>query len=249
MAEILIKYRAEAGELEAAVNKINEANDEAVKSASKAADKIANEFKDAAKASAAAFSGGEVSKALGQNAAAIENITKKAQPLTRVLRGLKNELNLLEEQGKADTQQFRELTLEAARLEDQIGDTRARISNLASDTLKFDAGVQAVQGLAAGFEVAQGAAALFGSESEDLQKSILKVQGAMAVANGVQQISTLLLEESKLKTFFVFTHSFLNKPLAYLYERDNAYLSFSLASSFFRKCWYLKFWIYKIDIV
>jgi hypothetical protein len=200
MAEILIKYRAEAGELEAAVNKINEANDEAVKSASKAADKIANEFKDAAKASAAAFSGGEVSKALGQNAAAIENITKKAQPLTRVLRGLKNELNLLEEQGKADTQQFRELTLEAARLEDQIGDTRARISNLASDTLKFDAGVQAVQGLAAGFEVAQGAAALFGSESEDLQKAILKVQGAMAVANGVQQISTLLLEESKLKT-------------------------------------------------
>ena len=36
--------------------------------------------------------------------------------------------------------------------------------------------MQATQGLAAGFEVAQGAAALFGSESEDLQKAILKVQ-------------------------------------------------------------------------
>lgn len=200
MAEILIKYRAEAGELEAAVNKINEANDEAVKSASKASDKIAAEYKSAAKSAAAAFSGGEVSKALGQNAVAIENITKKAQPLTRVLRGLKNELNLLEEQGKADTEQFRKLTLEAARLEDQIGDTRARISNLASDTAKFDAGLQAVQGLAAGFEVVQGTAALFGAENEDLQKSLLKVQGAMAVANGLQQISNLLLEESKLKT-------------------------------------------------
>ena len=60
--------------------------------------------------------------------------------------------------------------------------------------------MQATQGLAAGFEVAQGAAALFGNESEDLQKAILKVQGAIAVANGVQQIANLLLEESAIKT-------------------------------------------------
>lgn len=200
MAEILIKYRAEAGELEAAVNKINEANDEAVKSASKAADKIANEFKGAAKSAAAAFSGGDISKALNSSASAIDNLTKKSEPLTRTLRGLKNEILALEEAGDTTSQRFRNLVSEAARLEDQIGDTRTRISNLASDTVKFDAGLQAVQGLAAGFEVVQGTAALFGAENEDLQKSLLKVQGAMAVANGLQQISNLLLEESKLKT-------------------------------------------------
>jgi hypothetical protein len=200
MAEVLIKYKADAGDLEATVNKINEVNNEAVKSAQKASDKIATEYKDAAKSAAAAFSGGEVKKAIEGNTTALERLTKSGKSLTGQLRGLKAELTLLEQQGKDNTKEFNQLLIAASRLEDQIGDTRARVKILASDTFKFDAAVQATQGLAAGFEVAQGAAALFGSESEDLQKAILKVQGAIAVANGVQQIANLLLEESAIKT-------------------------------------------------
>ena len=200
MAEVLIKYKADAGDLEATVNKINEVNNEAVKSAQKASDKIATEYKDAAKSAAAAFSGGEVKKAIEGNTTALERLTKSGKSLTGQLRGLKAELTLLEQQGKDNTAEFNQLLIAASRLEDQIGDTRARVKILASDTFKFDAAVQATQGLAAGFEVAQGAAALFGSESEDLQKAILKVQGAIAVANGVQQIANLLLEESAIKT-------------------------------------------------
>jgi hypothetical protein len=200
MAEVLIKYKADAGDLEATVNKINEVNNEAVKSAQKASDKIATEYKDAAKSAAAAFSGGEVKKAIEGNTTALERLTKSGKSLTGQLRGLKAELTLLEQQGKDNTKEFNQLLIAASRLEDQIGDTRARVRILASDTFKFDAAVQATQGLAAGFEVAQGAAALFGSESEDLQKAILKVQGAIAVANGVQQIANLLLEESAIKT-------------------------------------------------
>jgi hypothetical protein len=200
MAEVLIKYKADAGDLEATVNKINEVNNEAVKSAQKASDKIATEFKDAAKSAAAAFSGGEVKKALDSNTNAIEKLAKSGKSLTGQLRGLKQELTLLEQQGKENTKEFTQLLIAAAKLEDQIGDTRARVRILAADTFKFDAAVQATQGLAAGFEVAQGAAALFGNESEDLQKAILKVQGAIAVANGVQQIANLLLEESAIKT-------------------------------------------------
>ena len=200
MAEVLIKYKADAGDLEATVNKINEVNNEAVKSAQKASDKIATEYKDAAKSAAAAFSGGEVKKAIEGNTTALERLTKSGKSLTGQLRGLKAELTLLEQQGKDNTKEFNQLLIAASKLEDQIGDTRARVRILASDTFKFDAAVQATQGLAAGFEVAQGAAALFGSESEDLQKAILKVQGAIAVANGVQQIANLLLEESAIKT-------------------------------------------------
>lgn len=200
MAEVLIKYKADAGDLEATVNKINEVNNEAVKSAQKASDKIATEYKDAAKSAAAAFSGGEVKKAIEGNTTALERLTKSGKSLTGQLRGLKAELTLLEQQGKDNTAEFNQLLIAASKLEDQIGDTRARVKILASDTFKFDAAVQATQGLAAGFEVAQGAAALFGSESEDLQKAILKVQGAIAVANGVQQIANLLLEESAIKT-------------------------------------------------
>ena len=199
-AKVEIIYEAEATSLKATVNEVNKANDAVVASAQTSSKEVANAYKTAGKSIAAAFSGGEVKKALADQNTAFDNLNKKGKTLTGQLRSLKNELSQLEVAGKGGTAQFRQLTLEAARLEDQVGDTRARVANLASDTFKFDAAVQATQGLAAGFEVAQGAAALFGSESEDLQKSILKVQGAIAIANGVQQIANLLLEESKIKT-------------------------------------------------
>lgn len=198
--KVEIIYEAEATSLKATVNEVNKANDAVVASAQESSKEVANAYKSAGKSIAAAFSGNEVKKALADQNKAFDQLTSKGKTLTGQLRGLKNELAQLEQSGKGGTAQFRQLTLEAARLEDQIGDTRARVANLASDTFKFDAAVQATQGLAAGFEIAQGAAALFGSESEDLQKALLKVQAATAIANGVQQVANLLLEESAIKT-------------------------------------------------
>jgi len=198
--KVEIIYEAEATSLKATVNEVNKANDAVVASAQESSKEVADAYKSAGKSIAAAFSGGEVKKALADNNKSFEQLTSKGKTLTGQLRSLKNELTQLEASGKGGTEQFRQLTFEAARLEDQIGDTRARVANLASDTFKFDAAVQATQGLAAGFEIAQGAAALFGSESEDLQKALLKVQAATAIANGVQQVANLLLEESKIKT-------------------------------------------------
>lgn len=47
---------------------------------------------------------------------------------------------------------------------------------------------RAVQGVTAGFEVATGAMALFGSESEDLNKILVKVQGAMIFSQGLKDL-------------------------------------------------------------
>jgi hypothetical protein len=199
--KVEIIYEAEATSLKATVNEVNKANDAVAASAKESSKEVADAYKSAGKSIAAAFSGGEVKKALADQNKGFEQLNSKGKTLTGQLRALKNELSQLESSGKAGTAQFRQLTAEAARLEDQVGDTRARVANLASDTFKFDAAVQATQGLAAGFEIAQGAAALFGAESEDLQKALLKVQAATAIANGVQQIANLLLEESKIKTF------------------------------------------------
>ena len=102
--------------------------------------------------------------------------------------------------GQEGTEAFRKMEVEAGKLKDQIGDTSQRIKNLASDTRNIDTFVAAVQGITAGFQIAQGAAALFGSENEDLQKALLKVQGAMALANGVQQVANLLNKDSILIT-------------------------------------------------
>jgi hypothetical protein len=199
--KVEIIYEAEATSLKATVNEVNKANDAVEASVKQTSKEISNSMKEVGKSFVNAFAGTEVKKSLADNNKAFDDLNKKGVPLTRVLRGLKNELNALEESGQGGTAAFRKLTAEAARLEDQIGDTRARVSNLASDTFKFDAAVQATQGVAAGFEIAQGAAALFGSENEDLQKTIAKTTAAIAIANGLQQISALLLEESKLKTF------------------------------------------------
>jgi hypothetical protein len=102
--------------------------------------------------------------------------------------------------GQEGTKAFKEMEREAGKLKDQIGDTSQRIKTLASDTVRIDTVVSAVQGITAGFQIAQGAAALFGSENEDLQKSLLKVQGAMALATGVQQVANLLNKDSILIT-------------------------------------------------
>jgi hypothetical protein len=116
------------------------------------------------------------------------------------LRELQKTLTEMALAGESGTKAFKQMEVEAGKLKDQIGDTGQRIKNLASDTRNIDTFVAGIQGITAGFQIAQGAAALFGSENEDLQKALLKVQGAMALANGVQQVANLLNKDSILIT-------------------------------------------------
>lgn len=73
---------------------------------------------------------------------------------------------------------------EVANLTDQMDDFNDRVKALNPD--KFAKVQTVVSGIASGFSAAQGAMALFGSESEDLQKTLVKVQGAMALAQGLE---------------------------------------------------------------
>jgi hypothetical protein len=207
-ATIQVAYEAETTSLKATVNEINQINDKVVQGAQDSAAKVKKEYTGIANSFAAAFSGGEVKKALDNQAKAIDNVGKSGKSLTGQLRGLKGELAALEIAGQDGTEAFNKLLISAAKLEDQIGDTRARVQILASDTFKFDAAVGATQALASGFELAQGAAALFGEENEDLQKALVKITAATAVANSVQQISALIKEESAIKTAVLTARTF-----------------------------------------
>jgi hypothetical protein len=136
---------------------------------------------------------------LGKTGTAIEQASKKGQTLTAQLRGLKNEINQLDAAGQGGSKAFTDLTIQAARLEDQIGDTRERVRVLASDTFKFDAAVQGVQAVAGAFAGAQGAIALFGGESEEVEKALLKVQAALALVAAAQEFSNLVTGQGPLK--------------------------------------------------
>ena len=117
--------------------------------------------------------------------------------LTTQIRLLKDELAKMEAAGisPADAA-FVKLAVEAARLEDQMGDTQQRVRILASDTKNLDAAMSVGQGLAGGFTVATSAAALLGGESEELQKAFFKVQAVMSILNGVNQVAIALNKDS-----------------------------------------------------
>jgi len=114
------------------------------------------------------------------------------------LRDLQRALVDLAVAGQENSAEFRKLEAEAGELSDTIGDVSQRVKNLGSDTKNIEAFTQAVQGVAAGFQIAQGAAALFGEENEDIQKALLQVNATMAIANGIQQVTVLLQKESAI---------------------------------------------------
>lgn len=113
------------------------------------------------------------------------------------LASLKKEIGALDE---ADPK-FDKLVKEAAALEDKMGDINQRVKALASDTKNLEGFSAAVSGIAGGFAAAQGAMGLFAEENEDLQKSILKVQSAMALLNGVQEVANQLNKDSAAMIF------------------------------------------------
>jgi hypothetical protein len=112
---------------------------------------------------------------------------------TDSVKSLKAQIREATNEAIALAQKFGEFSPEAtkaaqrvAQLKDQMEDFKERLEGLNPD--KFQAISSVVQGIAGGIAAAQGAMALFGSESEDLQKAMVKVQGAIALAMGVSQI-------------------------------------------------------------
>lgn len=129
----------------------------------------------------------------------LEKSATKAVRLSTQLRNMRNELAQLDEGSK----EFQKLAIEAAKLEDRLGDVNQRVRNLASDTRNLDAFISIAQGIAGGFAVAQGAVALFGKENQNLIKALTKVQASLAILNGLQQLQATVLKESAAKTFIV----------------------------------------------
>lgn len=129
-----------------------------------------------------------------------EQLNKSFASSRAELNAMREALGQLSDAGFGDTNIFTNLAEEAGKLDNQIDSTRARINALGSDTLALDAGIQAVQGVAGAFSVLQGITALAGSENEELQKTLLKVNGAMAILTGLQQVQQVIAKQTILTT-------------------------------------------------
>lgn len=127
-----------------------------------------------------------------------EKVEPKVKSLKAQLREMKAELTALDLAGKSGSDRFAELSTKAGILEDQIGDTNQRIKALANDTAGLNAGITAIRGLAGAFAVAQGSLAAFGETNEEVAATIQKVQGAMAILQGIQEVANVLNKDSAL---------------------------------------------------
>ena len=90
----------------------------------------------------------------------------------------------------------------AAELKDRIGDAKA-LTDAFNPDKKFQAFSSAIQGVVGGFTALQGAQALFGSQSKELEETLVKVQGAMALSQGLSAITEAQDSFKNLKTVAV----------------------------------------------
>jgi hypothetical protein len=122
----------------------------------------------------------------------VEEVTTATVSLKTQLRQMKDQLNTLDE----SSPEFRALAIEAAQLEDRIGDVNNRVRLLASDTKKLDGLVGAGMAIGGAFQAAQGIMGLFGTESAAVQKAIQNVMLVQGVMNGVQTVANALNKDS-----------------------------------------------------
>src|SRR5690606_35603934 len=132
-------------------------------------------------------------KELNANTTAQQQNAKATVAARTELRQMREELIQLARQGKANTAEYIKLRDEAGELASAIGVASKEISQAGSNTRGLDKALRAATVLTGAFTAAQGAAALFGKDSENLQKSLLKVQAALSVLNGLQAIQAELL--------------------------------------------------------
>lgn len=117
----------------------------------------------------------------------VDQTAKSVGNLKTQLREAQNEVNALSAKFGATSEQAVNAAKRAAELKDAIGDAKA-LTDAFNPDAKFKALTSTLGGVAGGFSAVQGAVGLLGSESQSVEKAILKVQSAMAVSQGVQAI-------------------------------------------------------------
>ena len=101
------------------------------------------------------------------------------------LREAQADVAALSEKFGATSQQAAEAAKRAAELKDRIGDAKS-LTDAFNPDAKFNALSNSIGGALNGFQAFEGAMGLVGTESEALQKTLLKVQSAMALSQGIQ---------------------------------------------------------------
>lgn len=120
------------------------------------------------------------------------NIAAQAGDTNKELKFFTQRLNELEDAGLKNSKVYSDVQSRLAQLADQMGDTRAEIKALSSDTRGFDLFAGSVNFAADAFQAFAGAAALAGESEEESAKTIKTLVAIQSVSNGVKGIANEL---------------------------------------------------------
>jgi len=115
----------------------------------------------------------------------LEIKTDSVGSLKSELRKAQAEVAALSEKFGATSQEAINAAKKAAELKDAIGDAKA-LTDAFNPDAKFNALSASIGGVLNGFQAFEGALGLIGVESSAIQETLLKVQSAMALSQGVQ---------------------------------------------------------------
>jgi len=107
--------------------------------------------------------------------------------LKKELRAATQELNAMTDKFGVTSKEAEAAARKVATIKDSIGDAKALADTFNPDK-KFVALGGALQGATAGFSALQGAMGLFGGQSKELEQTLLQVQSAMALQQGISGI-------------------------------------------------------------
>jgi hypothetical protein len=150
--------------------------------------------------------GGNTEQALGSLKAQLREATQEVQALS--------------DKFGATSKEAVAAAKRASELKDAIGDAKSLVDAFNPDA-KFKALTASLSGVAGGFAAAQGAIALFGVESKEVEKALLQVQSAMALSQGLQAVGESIDSFKQLgsvianSTIFLKANEMANKATAF----------------------------------
>lgn len=123
-------------------------------------------------------------------------IQNSSAPLKRQLRDLKALMSSMNIDGLSHTEVFEEMAMYAGEVKDAMADANDAISRFADDNFKLAAMSEGFGLITGAVSTATGVLGMFGVENEKVEQTMLKVQSAIAMVNGVQAIATSLNKDS-----------------------------------------------------
>ena len=114
------------------------------------------------------------------------NVDEAVGSLKSQLKEAQAEVASLSDKFGVTSDEAAKAAMKAAELADKIGDASALTAAFNPDA-KFKAVTSSLAGVASGFGAIQSSMALFGAESENVEKTLLKVQSAMQLTQFLQQ--------------------------------------------------------------